>query len=231
MKLHWDYTDGVVFPHLYFCSNIANPFSPPGLLPPSWSWLTPLLHETLGLKGSCEERVGERGNCLLCFLLFLINLWCFLCLEIKSSHPDFLHMLAFRLQKSEIKIKKTRKIQRGKEASLSKGEELYREGIAFCVSFTGQSFFIYPGMKQTQGEKTHSQIDGELPGFCNSGLLQQTLVPGACTGTSGLVLDTEICNITLPLQGFSCFSAHTLLKDGDGSTNINPAIPELIQQI
>lgn len=126
MKLYWDYADGVIFSHLYFCSKIANPFSPAGLLPPSWSWLTPLLHETLGLKGPCGERVGERGNCLLCFLLFLINLWCFLCLEIKSSHPDFLHMLAFRLQKSEIKRKKAEKV-RGEKKPLHQKDKHYME--------------------------------------------------------------------------------------------------------
>lgn len=133
MKLYWDYTDGVVFPHLYFCSKIANPFSPPGLLPPSWSWLTSLLHETLGLKGPCGKRVEERGNCLLCFLLFLINLWCFLCLEIKSSHPDFLHMLAFRLQESEIKRKKnTKKLEGKRSLSIKRRSIIWRGNCILC---------------------------------------------------------------------------------------------------
>lgn len=122
-------------------------------------------------------------------------------------------------------------ISRGEEASVSKGGALYREWIAIYVSFTGQSLLINPGMKQTREEKTHSQIDSELPDFPSSGFLWQTLIPGACKGTSGLVFDTEMCNITLPLQGFSCSLAHTLLKDGDSSINASTEIPELIQQI
>lgn len=119
----------------------------------------------------------------------------------------------------------------GKKTSLSKGGALYREGIAICVSFTGQSLLMNPGIKQAQEEKTHSQIDCELSGFCSLGFLQQILIPGACTGASGLVFNTEMCNITLPLQGFSYSLVHILLKDGDSSINTNPEIPELIQQI
>ena len=50
---HWDYSDGMVSHHPFFRSKITNPFSPPGLLPPFWSWLAPLLHAPLGLQGPC----------------------------------------------------------------------------------------------------------------------------------------------------------------------------------
>lgn len=140
MKLQWDYTDGVVFPHLYFCSKIANPFSPPGLLPPSRSWLIPLLHETLGLKGPCGERVAERerGNCLLCFLLLLFSLP----RDQILSPQFFTHACTQTAEKWDEEKEKQKK--RGKEACLWKGGALYREGIALCVSFTGQSLLLYP---------------------------------------------------------------------------------------
>lgn len=67
-------------------------------------------------------------------------------------------MPAFRLQKSEIKREKNGKSWRGKETTQSKGEALYREGIAICVRCTGQSLLINPGIKQAQEEKTHSQV-------------------------------------------------------------------------
>lgn len=45
-----------------------------------------------------------------------------------------------------------------KSASPSKGRTLYGEGIAICVSFTGQSLLINPGVKQAQEAKTTHRL-------------------------------------------------------------------------